>query len=257
MGFTLKMPLRIKEFDPEKEDWRDYVEQIEQYFIAHDLSGDGKESTRRALFLSGVGSSTYVTLKSLLAPEKPADKSFKDIIAVLTKHFSPPPSEVVQSYRFFSRVRQPGETVSVFVAALRRLAKDCNFGTAMDRILRDKIVFSISDEAIQKKLLDEPKLTYLRAVELAESAEAAAKGQKEMRTPFKPADAALPVQVVKAGKNNASDIVCHRCAKPGHWPVGLRTQCVTTAKKEDTSPEHARARLNPLMCALQGQGART
>ena len=36
------MPLRIKEFDPEKEDWRDYVEQIEQYFIAHDLSGDGE-----------------------------------------------------------------------------------------------------------------------------------------------------------------------------------------------------------------------
>ena len=29
MGFTLKMPLRIKEFDPEKEDWRDYAEQIE------------------------------------------------------------------------------------------------------------------------------------------------------------------------------------------------------------------------------------
>ena len=70
----LEMPLHIKEFDPEKEDWRDYVEQVEQYFIAHGLSGEEKEPTRRALLLSGVGSSTYVTLKSLLAPVKPADK---------------------------------------------------------------------------------------------------------------------------------------------------------------------------------------
>ena len=30
-----KKPLHIKEFDPEKEDWRDYIEQVEQYFIAH------------------------------------------------------------------------------------------------------------------------------------------------------------------------------------------------------------------------------
>ena len=214
------MPLRIKEFDPEKEDWRDYIEQVEQYFIAHSLKGDDKEPTRRALFLSGVGSSTYVTLKSLLAPTKPADKKFEEIVSVLTKYYSPPPSEVVQSYRFFSRVRQPGETVAAFVAALRRLAKDCNFGDSMSRILRDKIVFSIGDDTIQKKLLDETKLTYERAVELAESAEAAAKGQKEMRSPLKPADSPDPVQTVMTGKE-AKAIVCHRCANPGH----LATVC--------------------------------
>ena len=73
MGFS--MPLRIREFDPEKEDWRDYIEQVEQYFVAHDLNGDAKEPTKRALFLSGVGSTTYVTLKSLLVPAKPADRA--------------------------------------------------------------------------------------------------------------------------------------------------------------------------------------
>ena len=111
-----------------------------------------------------------MTLKSLLAPVKPADKMFDEIVVALTKHYSLPPSEVVQSNRFFSRVRQPGETVSASVAALRRLAKDCNFGDAMEQILQDKIVFSINDEVIQKKLLDEPKLTYKRVLELAESA---------------------------------------------------------------------------------------
>ena len=46
------MPLRIREFDPEKEDWRDYIEQVEQYFVAHDLNEDAKEPTKRALFRS-------------------------------------------------------------------------------------------------------------------------------------------------------------------------------------------------------------
>ena len=40
------MPLRIKEFDTEKEDWRDYVEQVGQYFIAHGLNSAEKEPTR-------------------------------------------------------------------------------------------------------------------------------------------------------------------------------------------------------------------
>ena len=90
----------------------------------------------------------------------------------------------------------------------------------MGRILRDKIVFSIGDEAIQKKLLDESKLTCDRAVKLAESAEAAAKGQKEMRTPIKPTDSAGPVKNIET-RPEAKGIVCHRCTKSGH----LATVC--------------------------------
>ena len=126
------------------------------------------------LFLSGVGSTTYVTLKSLFTPAKPADKTFNVIVSTFTKHYSLPPSEVVQSYRFFMTVCQLVEMVSAFVAALQRLAKDCNFCYIMEWTLHDKIVFSINDEVIQKKLLDEPKLIYKRALQLAESAEAAA-----------------------------------------------------------------------------------
>ena len=149
------MPLCIREFDPEKEDWRDYFEQVEQYFVAHALNGDAKEPTKHTLFLSRVGSTTYATPKSLLAPAKPADKMFAVIISTLTKHYSPPPSEVVQSYRFFTS--QPtGRDHLCFCGSFVEAGKDCNFGDTVERILQDKIVFSINDEVIQKKLLDEP-----------------------------------------------------------------------------------------------------
>ena len=120
------------EFDASKEDWRDCIEQVEQYFKAHGLDGDDKEPTRRSLFLSGIGSSTYRTLKSLLAPVKPAEKTLAESVDMLTKHYSPSPSEIVQSYRFFTRVRQPGEMVSAFVAELWRIAENCNFGDALE-----------------------------------------------------------------------------------------------------------------------------
>ena len=85
-------------------------------------------------------------------------------------------------------------------------------------------------------------MTYLRAVELAENAEAAAKGQKEMRSPFKPADAALLVQVIKAGKKDATSVTVAQSQDIQSRPVSLRTKCVTTVRKEDTLLEHAKAR---------------
>lgn len=78
----------------------------------------------------------------------------------------------MEIFRFFSRVRQPDETVADFIAELRRLAEDCNFANTLERMLQDRIVCSINN---QKKLLAEKKLTYRRAVELAQGIEAANK----------------------------------------------------------------------------------
>jgi len=183
---------KIEEFDPKKEDWRQYLERLEEFFVANDLTGESKAVKRRSTFISLIGPEPYKLLRSLLSPEKPKDKTFEELAAVLTKHYTPKPSEVVQSFRFFSRVRQPGETVADFVAELRRLAEDCNFDSALERMLRDRIVCGINDDAIQKKLLAEEKLTYKRAVELAQGTEAANKHHSEMKTPFK----SEPVQTV-------------------------------------------------------------
>jgi len=44
------------------------------------------------------------------------------------KHYSPPSSEVLQSYCFFTRVRQLGEMVSTSVAELQRIAEIATLG---------------------------------------------------------------------------------------------------------------------------------
>ena len=33
---------KIEEFNPKKEDWRQYLERLEEFFVANDLTGESK-----------------------------------------------------------------------------------------------------------------------------------------------------------------------------------------------------------------------
>lgn len=68
---------RIDDFDSDKEDWTSYLERLEQYFLANDLEGEEVEKKRTAVFLTLIGRKTYHLLRSLIAPDKPASKSYK------------------------------------------------------------------------------------------------------------------------------------------------------------------------------------
>ena len=174
---------RIDQFESEQEQWPQYVERLEQFFKANKIIGDGKAAKRRATLLSVMGPAPYRLLRSLLSPIKPTEKSFEELVAVLTAHYNPPPSEVMQRFRFNSRCRKTGESVAAYVAELRRLAEFCNYGPTLDKILRDRLVWGINEESIQKKLLQEKDLTLQKALTLAKGSETATKNVKEMNAP--------------------------------------------------------------------------
>ena len=80
----------IGEYCSTREDWLAYTERMQQYFAANDVRSAEKQ---RAILLSSVGASTYQLFKSLLAPGKPADKSFDELVQLVQDHHQPPPSE--------------------------------------------------------------------------------------------------------------------------------------------------------------------
>ena len=55
---------RVEEFDGNKDDWQQYVERLEHFFVANGIDGAEK---KRAVFLSVIGSSTYKTPESPLS----------------------------------------------------------------------------------------------------------------------------------------------------------------------------------------------
>ena len=90
----------------------------------------------------------------------------------MEEHFNPKPSEVMQRFSFHSRMRTANETVVQYVAALRRIAADCNFGNQLDENLRDRLVCGVNDCAVQRRLLSESNLDLTKALAIATAAEA-------------------------------------------------------------------------------------
>ena len=66
---------------------------------------------------------------------------------------------------------------------LHRLDEFCNFEGTLEKMIRDRLVRGIGDEAIQRKLLAEPDLTFERALAVAQGTEAAVQNLKEMKAP--------------------------------------------------------------------------
>ena len=62
----------ITEFSGIAEDWEAYMEQLESYFVANDITAAEK---KRAVLLSSCGTSTYKIIRSIVAPEKPTEVS--------------------------------------------------------------------------------------------------------------------------------------------------------------------------------------
>lgn len=152
--------------------WEAYQERVEFFLVANNITDNDK---KKAVFLSLCGPSAYEILRSLIAPVKVKDKHYDEIIQILSNHFAPRTSEIVNRFRFYRRDQQPGESFSIFLKELRQLAEKCGFDAALDTMLRDRIVCGIRDEALQRRLLAEDKITLKRAQEMCLAQEVAAR----------------------------------------------------------------------------------
>ncbi|KAM7302847.1 glutamyl aminopeptidase-like [Ixodes scapularis] len=156
-------------FDANVESWTNYAERLEAFFEANAIVDSNR---KRSILITSVGPETYARLRSLLAPKKPMDEAYDEILKVLAQHLNPEPSEIYQTYRFQTRVQGPNEKVADYVAELRKIADDCNFGAALERNLRDRFVIGLREKTVKKVLLAKPKTLDLNeALGIARAAE--------------------------------------------------------------------------------------
>lgn len=209
----------IGEFNAESEDWVSYTERLIQYFVANSIPEDG--DTRRAILLSSCGVSTYQLIRNLVAPGKPTDKSFTEIVALVKDHHQPRPSTIVQRFNFHTRTQKPGESISVFVAQLRKLSEFCDFKDTLEDMLRDRLVCGCKDKRLQCKLLAEKDLTFTQALSIAKATETAEKEARDLQeTTTAPVNSLQggrktcvkkPLTLTQALPQKASVMICHRC----------------------------------------------
>ncbi|XDV20801.1 hypothetical protein PO909_026043 [Leuciscus waleckii] len=245
----------LSAFDVKEQTWEEYCEILEQFFEANGID-DGEK--QRAILISVVGPATYKLIRNLVSPDKPRSKTYGQLKTLMKEHFNPKPSEIVQRYKFDSRSRQPAETVSAYVAELRRLAHDCNYGVTMEQMLRDRLVCGINDDRIQRRLLSETDLTFERAFKIAVAAEAANKNVQDLhKAPLVACNSMRTEGTLKKegewkkrdkecyrchGKQHSAaeckfkDAKCHCCGKVGHIAKACRNR-----NKEGARPSEKRA----------------
>ena len=82
----------------------------------------------------------------------------------MTKHYNAAPFEILQRYKFNTRVCQPTESSAVYVSALRSLVENCNYDGALNKMLRHHLVRGANDDTTQRRLLSECCVTVWYAV---------------------------------------------------------------------------------------------
>ena len=131
----------------------------------------------------------------------------------MTNYYKQKPSVIVQRYKFNTRMRQQGELVAAYVAALRELAEHCTYGASLLEMLRGPS-------------------TYNSAYQLAQSIEMAERDSKRKRTCVdcgngekllnftKPTKPAKPHKPHDSATLSQGQITCYRCGGPH-----LATKC--------------------------------
>lgn len=195
----------LEPFHGEGAAWTEYLERAKIFFDANNVP----DAKKRSVFLTCCGPATYSLLRSLLTPKTPDEVPIDEIFTVLSSHYVPKPSVVVSRFKFNSRTRQPGEAVSDYIAALKKLSSECEYGTFLPDMLRDRLVCGIADATMQRRLLEEVNLTFDSAVKLLVAMETA-KNDSSMLMRKPSMEETQEIHVVKRAPGQRQ-ITCYRC----------------------------------------------
>jgi hypothetical protein len=79
--------------------------------------------------------------------------------------------EAYESYKFHSRKQDVDESIEAYIAALRQLAKTCNYGEIEERLIRDQVVIGVKEDVLREKLLETKDLTLDKCLKIGRAFE--------------------------------------------------------------------------------------
>ena len=144
-------------------------------------------------------------------------------IETLQKHLSSKPQLKAERFCFHKRNRLE---VSTYVGELKKFTLYCESGASLKDALRDRLVYGLHNELIQKRLLSETELTLAKLPEIALAMEAAVKDTLELQ-----GSKESGVYKVINGGNSASNMKSKSCG------TTHKTALLKTYSGENIKPE--------------------
>ena len=113
-----------QEFCPDKQKVSDYLDCVSLYFEANGVT----TAKQVPVLLTAISGETYALLTSLVSQAKTHDKTFRELSAILRKHFFQP-IMIAERYHFHRCQQAVGENIAEYMAELRHLASTCDLIT--------------------------------------------------------------------------------------------------------------------------------
>ena len=98
---------QIADFNPNQDNWDNYVESLNFFFAANGITDANK---KRAIMLSSCGAVTYKLFKGLTAPSKTSEVSFDNLCNLMSAHKHITPNPIADRFRPITRNRESTES---------------------------------------------------------------------------------------------------------------------------------------------------
>lgn len=231
----------FRSFDGESEEWELYCEQLEQFFVSNKID----ESMKKSELINHLGARTYKLLRDLCTPHQPKDKSYKELCAALSLHFTPPVIVHKERRTFFRAQRGENgpETVNDWIVRIKNLAANCKFGDKLPDHLVNKFVDGLSGKAFDRICEETEALTLEKAQEIALKYETDATSSsainfvKGRNQRVEPKQKGKPVQWRNSSNGKRPNGSTSKC-----FDAGAKIICTGTARSRTTSAGSARKR---------------
>ncbi len=91
------------------------------------------EDKQASVLLTLIGPKVYAVVAGLLAPIAPKNKTYQQLADVLGAHYDPKELVTAERFRFYRHTQKPTESMTEFMAALRKLSSTCDFGGFLEQ----------------------------------------------------------------------------------------------------------------------------
>ena len=222
------------------ERWRQWKCSYQYYIDGKGITNAGQK-TSQLLHLAGMEVQDIYEDFQDPGPVAEMDDEYKVCLRKLDGHFQAEDNVPYERHVFRQLVPTKGETADNFMVRLRKQARHCNFGKALNENLRDQLIEKLSDVELKKKLMEVKNISLEAAMEKVRKWEAAHEQANQMVSPNQEAlmllkkllgmdlkeELSKPVSIVVkriilltigiAQRKVESVHVCIKCAKYGHY----------------------------------------
>lgn len=192
--------------------------------------------------LASIGGTAFEQLETLLTPNQITECTLEEISKALIDHYQPKSLTAVERHNFRARIQAEEETFSEYLAALKKLSKNCGFKdqVRLDEELVDQIIKGLHNERTRSYFLSTPNLTLENVVNKALADEKAKVSTDILKNENSSKDESSvskinvrhkeklfhkqPRRATPRRDQNSGNaqLICYRCGKKGHNKIRCR-----------------------------------